>query len=736
MRFLSIVLAAIFFIFLPLTAAAEQAKITVGGAEGWTITADQITRDSRTGFSELEGRVMLKHESELMEADFVRLHEKSKMVEVRGHVRLTSTDFTIVCERLVLDLENNTGKIYVGTIFFPSNNYYVSGDEIEKTGPDTFSVNRGRITNCDGPSPAWSFTARNIKIRREGYASATHATLSARNFPVFYTPLIVVPVKSKRQSGFLAPEIKTSDRDGTGIGLPYYWAISDSRDMTFTLNTMANRGQDYGLEFRYRDWGGKGTYKIDYINDQDPPTIALTDGSLETRRHRYWLRGKSDLTTESGFEIKLDLDLVSDSNLLSEFERVNFGFNKTEEQFFDEFGRGFAEARDPYRKTSLLVSKQVNPMKLNIAAEYTDNLDSPDNEDTLQRLPRINLDMPRTVVAGTPFFFKMDSGYTYFKRGSGSQGNRWDIYPRIYWPMNLLGWLDLDPSAGFHETIYYPYGLDVSGQNHGFKSREMFDVEIEMSSRFSRIFDVGIGRVEKIKHRLKPELTYRLISKTNQNDMPYFDPLDRISGEEVIEYGLVNYLVAKTKRESKKTSANGDANPGSSYYELLRLKLSRTYNLLEARRKPDSTLERREIHGPWKAEYCLNFSPYFQIEGQSEYDTYDNHFNKHTIEFDLQDKRGDKASVQYNFNYDNYEEIYYHLLLVLNKATTLEFENRYSLREKLNIETVYSLTYKSQCWAFRLEYVDRPDDNSLVALFSITGLNKLGSDLFKPGSDR
>ncbi|MBW2062440.1 MAG: LPS-assembly protein LptD [Deltaproteobacteria bacterium] len=736
MNLRSIVLAAMMLTLLPLTVLAEQAKVTVGGAEGWTLSADRITGDSKRGIIELEGRVVLKREAERMEADYVRLHEKSRMVEVRGQVVFTSTDFKLVCQRLVYDLDNHIGKIYLGTIFFPSNNYYISGDEIEKTGPDTFTVSKGRITTCDGPSPAWFLTAQNIKVQQEGYASARHTTLSTRHFPVFYTPFLIVPVKTKRQSGFIIPEIKISDRDGMGLSLPYFWAISDSKDMTFTLTSMAKRGLDYGLEFRYRDWGGQGTYKIDYLLDQDPPTSPLPDGGYETHRNRYWLRGKSDFIAGRGFEVKFDLDYVSDPRLLPEFERTSFGYNRTNEQFFEEFGRGFAEPRDPLRKTSLLISKHVSPMHLNMALEMTNDLDAPDNRETLQRLPRFDLDLPRTAVAGTPFFFKMNSNYTYFSRKMGSQAFRWDIHPRLHWPLSLLGWLDLDPSFGFRETVYFPYNLSDAEGNYRFKSREMYDLELEMSTRFSRIFDVGKGRIEKIKHRLKPELRYRLISGAKQEDLPYFDPSDRIDREEVIEYGLVTYLVAKIDQKAKDSSAEGDAFPWNSYHEFLRFRLSRTYNLLEARRKLTDAADRRQIHGPWKAEYSFSFLPYFQIEGESEYDTYDHHFTQHTIEFQVRDKRGDEASVEYNFNFDNYEEIHYRLLLALNKETTLQFENRHSLKENLNIETVYGLTYKAQCWALRLEYINRPDDQSLVVFFTLTGLGELGASTFKPGARR
>ena len=38
----------------------------------------------------------------------------------------------------------------------------------------------------------------------------------------------------KRQSGFLIPFFTDSTTVGAGFGIPYYWAISKDKDITFT----------------------------------------------------------------------------------------------------------------------------------------------------------------------------------------------------------------------------------------------------------------------------------------------------------------------------------------------------------------------------------------------------------------------------------------------------------------------------------------------------------------------
>ncbi|MBW2621671.1 MAG: LPS-assembly protein LptD, partial [Deltaproteobacteria bacterium] len=708
-------------------AYGQQARLTTAGPEGWTFWADKITGDRRSGMVEALGNVVIEKGSDRLQADQARFNEKSRTVEMWGNVVFTSKDFSIECERLILDLDTKNGKIFSGTIFFAPKHYYVKGEEIEKTGPDTFTLSKGRITTCDGDSPAWSLTARNITVRHEGYASGTHATITTRHFPIFYSPYFIVPVKTTRQSGFLTPEIKASDRDGLTVTVPFYWAVSDAVDMTISPTYMADRGTNFGFEFRHTYWGGKGTYKLDFLEDRHPPPAAFSGREPSAPMDRYWLRAKADYTSPGGALVRFDLDQVSDPELLVEFELSAFGFHATNEQFFQEYNRGLPEARNPRRESTLQASKFVNPYYLGLAFEATDDLDSPGNPMTLQRLPHLIMDIPRTPFGETPLYVTLDASYTHFTRESGNWGHRVDLHPRMHLPFTLFGNFDLDPSFGFRETLYYPSGPNANLMGTGGQSREVYDLEFEASTRFTRIFNVNRGGIEKIKHRLKPRLAYKYVSEAPQDHLPRYDFNDRVEHAEVIEYGLDNYFVSRFGRGSRSEGSGRRSADYSSYREFLRLSLSRTYNLLEARRVPVDPTDRPRIHGPWKADYAFTYNPYFSINGESEFDTRTNNFSFHSLTVNIRDRRGDRLFMEYDFKQDTYEEVRYYLSLVLNKKTALQFGNRYSLTREMFLESIVALDYRSQCWAVRLEYIDRPQERAIVLAFGLTGLGESGA---------
>ena len=91
--------------------------------------------------------------------------------------------------------------------------------------------------------PDWKITGKNMTVTIEGYGTIHHAALWAKQVPVLYSPYLIFPAKTERQSGLLVPEAGYSERNGFQFSQPFYWAINDQSDATFTFEHIANRGE-------------------------------------------------------------------------------------------------------------------------------------------------------------------------------------------------------------------------------------------------------------------------------------------------------------------------------------------------------------------------------------------------------------------------------------------------------------------------------------------------------------
>ena len=81
------------------------------------------------------------------------------------------------------------------------------------------------------------------------------------DFPVFYFPKFFHPDPTvKRQSGFLVPRFTDSSMVGFGSTIPYFWAMSDDKDMTIAPKLYAD--ENLILFNEYRQAFEKSNFKV------------------------------------------------------------------------------------------------------------------------------------------------------------------------------------------------------------------------------------------------------------------------------------------------------------------------------------------------------------------------------------------------------------------------------------------------------------------------------------------
>jgi LPS-assembly protein len=168
-----------------------------------------------------------------------------------------------------------------------------------------------RTNEIDGCA-YWNLNANEIlhdkELKKIVYKNAT---LNLNNIPVFYTPYFSHPDPSvKREAGFLSPTfVSLSDTMGSTIKIPYFYPISESKDLTVAPVYYFSQKPLFLGEYREKFKNGDLSIEAGFTEGYKDITTIQTDGS---RHHLY---GNLNL----GFKDKI----LDESELNLKFQRVN-----------------------------------------------------------------------------------------------------------------------------------------------------------------------------------------------------------------------------------------------------------------------------------------------------------------------------------------------------------------------------------------------------------------------------
>lgn len=706
--------------------------------ESWHIAADKIEYDHNLIEYIATGDVVITGKDRKVTADVIRYDKKNHRAYASGHVVMKAGEDVMFGERMELDLDHKTGVIYQGTVFIREGHFRITGDRIEKTGEDTYVAENTTVTTCDGNNPDWKVTGASARVTIEGYGVVTHAALWAKTVPVAYSPYLIFPAKRKRQTGFLAPRLAYSSRLGFEYEQPFYWAINENSDSTFYWDRMKERGDKGAVEYRYViDGASKGTVMFDYLNDYkvDDGTGSNSrnwgydeDNVLRPNSDRYWFRMKHNHALPSDFSVRLDLDVVSDQDYLTEFKRGYTGFEETDAYFHEEFGRDLNDYSETVRNNTLTLSKSWDQYSFNAGARWNDNVVNrrfKDTDNTLQRLPSIEFSSTKQRVwDGSWLYWGMDTGYNYFYRIDGQQGHRTDLYPRLYVPMRFRNYFSFEPSVGVRETAWYLTDHENGEENpDDMHHREIYDVKLDLSTEVYRIFNTGWMNVDRIRHAIKPQVIYTFVPYLDQGEYPLFDEVDRLERDNRITYSITNTFTSRTTKQRRSRFGNGEDEEERIYRKFCRFKLEQSYDIdrgTEDHPEPFSTVFGELELYPYR---------YFTLESEGNWNPYTNRFTRHIVSTGISDDRGDRFLAEHIREEDETESIRFSLLVTLTEQFSIYTELERDLEDKKDIETGLSLLYKSGCWSADFSRTETRDDISYSLLISLYGLGGFGSSV-------
>ncbi len=697
----------------------------------WEISADRIEYDQLRDEYTAEGNVTIAREESTLTADRVRLNQTQRLAWAEGRVRLLSGPDVLSGSRLRLHLDERTGVLSDGSLFFADSQFYLTGSEIRKTGPESYEVQDATATTCDGPNPDWRITSRKVRINVEGYGTARHAALWARQVPVIYTPYLVFPVKLRRQSGLLTPEFSYSDRKGARYLQPMFWAISDSTDATFFVDYMSERGTRLGAEYRYMaSETAKGTFMLDGFEDRriddgladNSQRWGYTDdGRLRPNHDRYWFRAKVDQDLPWEMTARLDLDVVSDQDYLKEFQTGHGGFNQSRDYFRNTYWRDLDDFNVPVRLNQLNLNRLWTGYAFNTDVRWYDDVvkrRQSETDNTLQQLPQVMFDGTKKRIAESPFYFDLLSSYTHFYRQDGTRGHRFDLYPRAYYPTRLFDAFFFEPSAGVRQTAWHIDSWGNAPGNGDDHYRAIYDLRLDTSTDFFNVFDIDLAGYDRVKHNIRPQIVYEYIPDQDQENLPRFDDWDRIEARNRITYSLTNTLIARAPRI-------GGPGAAFTYAPFLRFRLENSFDINKYNQ--DDPQPFSEV----LAELHIRPGRYGLVQADALWSPYDSQFYAYNAGIGLNDLRGNQIRTDYRFTRETDALRGVHAIDII---AAWRVTPRWQLRGKYErnietgnrIETGVGISRLSQCWRVDLNFREEPGDQSVAVVVHLVGLGAFG----------
>ncbi len=291
--------------------------------DGYKVSSNKILYNNLTKIISSDQKSILNdEEGNIVYVDMFQYHIEKKLFSSIGKVKVidqkknkyffkelhvdTEKKEIIGSEVSVILDQENFGVSQKNDPRFVANDIFLSENKS--------NLSKGIFTVCqkrDEKCPPWSLQAKKIshdKIKKTIYYE--NATLKVYDVPIFYFPRFFHPDPTvKRQSGFLNPFFTNTTTTGVGFALPYYWAISTDKDLTFTPKIYNNENILLLNEFRQAYKNSFLILDTSFTQGYKNTTDKKTGGS---RSHIF-----------ANLDINLGKDKSYDSNIFFKTERTS-----------------------------------------------------------------------------------------------------------------------------------------------------------------------------------------------------------------------------------------------------------------------------------------------------------------------------------------------------------------------------------------------------------------------------
>lgn len=661
-----------------------------------------------------EGNAILRRGEKTIAADWIRFNSENDEVEARGNVRLEQGGVVITGPSLRIRSTDSIGRVdspsYSITTQDRSDGTRITArgeaSRIDLDGENLYRLLNASFTTCVPGDEAWYVQVEELGLdygREVG--TARWATLHFFDAPILKLPYLDFSLNNQRKSGFLAPSMGISGKNGPEISVPYYFNLAPNRDLTVTPRYMAKRGLMAGSEFRYLEPSSRGNARLEYLPED------------EVRGGKRYAVSAVHGFDNGPYAAGLSLNKVSDNDYFRDLStRLNFvsqsylpreGFVRYSGAWL-ESGSWTATARAQSFQTLQLPN---TPLPI----QYS-------------RLPQILLTATRPDIRGTDV--NVNGEVVDFHHPTRVRGVRSTINPSLSLPLLTPG-AYLTPKIGFHSTTY-SLSNTAAGVGASSIQRTLPVVSIDSGLTFERD-SAYFG--QNFQQTLEPRAFYLNVPYKDQAHIPLFDTAvadfnyaqifsengftggDRVNDANQVTLALTSRLLApSTGQEAARATI------AQRYY------FSRQQVTLSPATSP-----RDFTASDWLASVAGRVAPHWTLEGATQYSQRESRIERLTVATRFQPEVHKTLNLSYRFLRDQFNQVDVSAQWPVAGKVYGVGRYNYSVRDHRVVEALAGFEYNADCWIGRFVFqrfaaAAGVATHAVFLQLELNGFSRLGSN--------
>ncbi len=467
--------------------------------------SDQSTYKRKEKKLFLRGNAYLVRDGEVLRAREIDLDLETDLAEARGEVRYQIGTQVIRAEQLNVNLNTKLGIAQRGDLTQGQLN--VKGSQFDRIAEDRFKIKDFQYSTCIDCPNSWAMSGSFADLTMEGYAFIEDFVLKIEDISLLWLPYLILPVKTKRQTGLVFPKFGYNQLYGSYYVQPLFIDIADWVDMTIGGGSYAFRGPRLEWEGRYNLTDrSKGTLRFYGIRDR---VYENPGGS------RWGSRVELTQGLPAGFNAKLRYFDVSDNRYPIDYAGDVPG--RFEPVLSSD---AFISKNSPELSAALSVRRIRNLLFFDGNGNFNQGFDT----NTVQEFPRATVTTNERFLLNTPIAAGLEVGFSRFARGGQAfdcgdfgdgpfctvrEASRLSLFPSMYTAWSPVPWLSVVPKVTY-KGYFYNFDSAASpldGQVYPTLFRGYLLSQTDISLQTERVYRTADKEVA-YKHTFRPQLTY------------------------------------------------------------------------------------------------------------------------------------------------------------------------------------------------------------------------------------